>query len=261
MNDPDALLDPMLADYAALAPQYRPLVEALRARGETVVNDHIALRTLDLPEVGLDAMAAPFRAAGWQWARDRYDFPAKRVRARYLRPPRDDLPRVFISELKLDEIDRATRERLCALLGTRVAAGPTVPGRPWRLDAATHAALAEVSEYAAWFAACGWRVNHATVAVHRLQGFVDLAAFVDWVEAEGFPINAKGGRIKGSAEAGLEQGSTRAPAVRIDLDDGPTELPGCYVEFAWRHPLGDDLFDGFIASSADRIFESTDRES
>jgi hypothetical protein len=35
---------------------------------------------------------------------------------------------------------------------------------------------------------------------------------------------------------------------------GKTNVPGCYYEFALRH----NGFDGFIAGSADKIFESTD---
>ena len=45
-----------------------------------------------------------------------------------------------------------------------------------------------------------------------------------------------------------------------EFSDGTRTIPACYVEFALRHPDADGaLFGGFIADSADRIFESTDR--
>jgi hypothetical protein len=34
------------------------------------------------------------------------------------------------------------------------------------------------------------------------------------------------------------------------------DIPGCYYEFALRH----NGFDGFIAGSADKIFESTNKQ-
>ena len=40
------------------------------------------------------------------------------------------------------------------------------------------------------------------------------------------------------------------------LDSLPVNIPGCYYEFALRH----NNFDGFIAGSADKIFESTDNK-
>ncbi len=58
----------------------------------------------------------------------------------------------------------------------------------------------------------------------------------------------------------LEQSSTMANTVTVELSDGPLEVPGCYYEFARRYPDADGvLYEGFIAASADRIFESTNR--
>ena len=46
----------------------------------------------------------------------------------------------------------------------------------------------------------------------------------------------------------------------MKFDDGSKVIPCCYYEFARRYPLPNgNLFQGFVAKSADKIFESTNR--
>ena len=45
----------------------------------------------------------------------------------------------------------------------------------------------------------------------------------------------------------------------IEFVEGLYNIPTCYYEFAYRYKMNEwELFNGFIASSADKIFESTD---
>ncbi len=67
-------------------------------------------------------------------------------------------------------------------------------------------------------------------------------------------MNEAGGLIKGSPAVGLEQSSTRAGLVPVTLKGVTRSIPGCYYEFALRH----GGFDGFVTTSANRLFESTD---
>jgi hypothetical protein len=56
----------------------------------------------------------------------------------------------------------------------------------------------------------------------------------------------------------LEQSSIKAGINRITFQEGEFDIPGCYYEFAFRHPETDGkLYSGFVAKSADKIFEST----
>jgi hypothetical protein len=51
-----------------------------------------------------------------------------------------------------------------------------------------------------------------------------------------------------------------APEVNVKFAENTHPIPGCYYEFAER--LLDShgkLFRGFVPASADKIFESTDR--
>ena len=95
-----ALLDQLWTDYAQLNPQVRAIHQLLEVRGETIVNDHIALRTYNDPRIGLDAVAAAFVRLGYQ-PRDEYVFREKKLFARYYQHPEANAPRIFISELKL----------------------------------------------------------------------------------------------------------------------------------------------------------------
>ena len=134
-------------------------------------------------------------------------------------------------------------------------------GRLWEpVPYAEYQALAEESEYAGWVAALGLRANHFTVSVNALKTFHDLASLLDFLEGERFPLNLAGGRIKGTPEVLLEQAATLADRQPVEFADGPHEVPTCYYEFARRYPNAQgQLYEGFVASSADKIFESTNR--
>ncbi|MBI5535684.1 MAG: DUF1338 domain-containing protein [Deltaproteobacteria bacterium] len=259
----DQLLDRMWHDYVSMNPQACQIHELLTGLGEKVLNDHIALRTFDVPKVGIDVLARPFVAAGYV-ERGRYEFPAKKLLARHYEHP-SDRPKIFVSELRVAElapeaqaiihglveaIDPARTERLdfCA------------SGRPWSLTHAACEALRVHSEYAAWVAAFGFRPNHFTVDVGSLRAFGSIEALNALLKEHGFVLNASGGEVKGSPATLLEQSSVLANVIDVPFDDGVHRVPGCYYEFARRYPMADGrTYQGFIASSADRIFESTDK--
>lgn len=119
--------------------------------------------------------------------------------------------------------------------------------------------LREESEYAAWLYVFGYRANHFTVSINHLEKFKDIQSVNEFLKSEGFPLNSSGGEIKGTPEQLLEQSSTLADRIQISFLEGKFEVPSCYYEFARRYKDSKGrLFSGFIAGSADKIFESTD---
>lgn len=251
------LLAALWEDYAERTPQARAIHDELGAAGEVVVNDHIALRGFAGTRLGIEELAGPFVRAGWRFA-GRYRFVEKQLDARHLAHPEPGRPKIFISELRVGECSLGLREVVAGLVG-QLGAGLAI-GRPWQVSFAEVEALRVESEYAAWVAAHGLRANHFTVLVNALRGFAGLEGLNAWLVERGFVLSAAGGVIKGSPEQGLEQSSTLADSVEVEFSDGRHAVPGCYYEFARRHPGADGrLFDGFIEGSADRIFESTDR--
>jgi hypothetical protein len=257
------LLDALWRDYVASTPQADRIHHLLSERGEIIRNDHIALRTYGDPAIGIDQLARPFEALGWR-SRDQYRFDDKHLRARYWQHTDPALPKVFISELVLAEVSPAARAIIASLvddLPVGFGAREDLPwaGRPWAISHADYQTLLAESEYAAWVAAFGFRVNHFTVDVGSLSTFPDLTALDAFLVEHGFTLNTSGGVIKGSPADRLEQSSTVADSVDVTFTDGTWRIPSCYYEFARRYALpSGEVFQGFVPASADKIFESTD---
>jgi hypothetical protein len=257
------LLDALWRDYTASTPQAERIHQLLLDRGEVVHNDHVALRTYDAPGIGVTALAKPFEALGWQ-GREHYRFDEKHLRARYWQHDDPNLPKIFISELCLAELSAGAQAIVRGLVeqlpaGFSDRADLPYAGRPWNVTHAQYKQLLAESEYAAWVAAFGFRVNHFTVDVGALASFPDLQALVAFLQEHGFVMNASGGLVKGSQAERLEQASTLADAVEVAFADAKIKIPSCYYEFARRYSLPNgDTFHGFVPASADKIFESTD---
>ena len=254
----DELLAMLWQDYVASTPQAARIHALLEARGETIVNDHIALRTFD--SVPMAQLAAPFEALGWE-PRDLYRFEEKHLTARYWQHPTPGVPKLFVSELVTAELSEGAQSAIGELVEQLPADFTPLPwsGRPWHVWYATYDALLVESEYAAWLAAFGFRVNHFTIDVNALTTFADLAELDAFLVANGFTLNHAGGTIKGTPADRLEQSSTRAEIVDVAFADRNARIPSCYYEFAKRYPLPDGaMFQGFVPRSADKIFESTD---
>ena len=264
MNLPD-LLDKMWKDYTRMNPQVLKIYQLFLERGDRVQNDHIALRTFNHPKVSIDVLAQPFLDSGYTYQQD-YHFPEKKLYAKHFQHPDEQLPKIFISELKLEEFDEDLQATVRELMEQVPDKAPQAfdfcsQGRPWEVSYETYEQLRQTSEYAAWMAAHGYRPNHFTVYVNALTSFEDIREVNDFIKSQGFKMNSSGGEVKGSPDVYLEQSSTMADSVAVDFSDGEHKVPACYYEFAQRYPLPEgSLYQGFVATSADKIFESTDKK-
>jgi hypothetical protein len=251
------------ADFARIAPQAAAILHRLEEHGESIVNDHVAFRTFNQGPIRLERLEPLVLGLGYSLL-DEYRFDDKHLRARaYVCP---GSPRLFLSELLCEELSGWTQAiigQLLAQVPSGVASSHEVfwAGRPWApLRFADYERLSSESEYAGWLAALGLRPNHFTVSINHLKTLSSVEQVLDFVEAAGYRINSAGGRVKGSRDVLLEQGSTLADRVPVQFSDGPRVIPTCYYEFALRHPdRTGRLYEGFVPASADRIFESTDR--
>jgi hypothetical protein len=266
MSDVRPLLARLWDDYAAINPQAKAIHKLLGHQGETVVNDHIALRTFDDPRVNLDTLARAFVAGGHKSpSGGEYTFPDKKLFARHFEHADASLPKVFISELRLrdfsPELNAIVKRLLDQMPRTLPGADDfAVAGRPWKISFSDYETLRKESEYAAWMSAFGFRANHFTVLVNALKNFPTLQDLNTFLKSHGFALNTSGGEIKGSPVELLEQSSTLADKTTVDFTDAPRTIPACYYEFARRYPTRDGrLFTGFVAQSADKIFESTNK--
>ncbi|MFN7453774.1 MAG: DUF1338 domain-containing protein [Pseudobdellovibrionaceae bacterium] len=266
MNRLENLLSKMWLDYCQMNPKAKKIYDLLTAQGETVFNDHIALRTFDHPRLGLEGLAKVFKGLGYVEKQD-YTFVEKKLYAKhYEHGTNPEYPKIFISELQLkkmsplvqQEVEKMVSQIPESLLTTEDF---SMCGRPWKMSFKTYSELAKESEYASWVAAYGFRPNHFTVNINVLKKFSDISGLNEFLEKNGYVLNKSGGVIKGSRADYLEQSSTMAENVSVEFTDGIQSIPGCYYEFAKRYPLADGkLYQGFVAKSADKIFESTNRQ-
>jgi hypothetical protein len=261
----DSIFDRLWEQYIAENPGAGAIHHLFQNEGETVVNDHVAFRTFDDPRVNIDVLAKPFILAGYRPAGE-YQFEKKKLRARHYEiPGSPESPRVFISELMLKEFSQELQDIIRRQLDSvpeDILNAPDLIFRGSIFSSISHAVyekLREESEYAAWMYAFGFRANHFTVSINYLEKFESIEELNSFLKRNGFQLNSSGGEIKGTPGQLLEQSSTLADQVEVSFSDGTHTIPGCYYEFARRYPGKDGkLFSGFIAGSADKIFESTD---
>lgn len=104
------------AQYRAAVPDARRVEDALRARGETWNEDHLALRTLPGAHCGAHVLEKAFALLGYE-RRDSFRFEDKQLSAFWMSPPlapgarsAQVLPKVFISELIPDAFSGPFRE-------------------------------------------------------------------------------------------------------------------------------------------------------
>ncbi|MCG8477416.1 MAG: DUF1338 domain-containing protein [Cytophagales bacterium] len=258
------LLQKMWEDYVGLNPHVLEIHNIFVERGDDVYNDHIAIRTYNHPKVCVDVLARPFLKGGYKEAGN-YRFEEKKLNAKHFEHEDESLPKVFISELRLEEFDQELNDIVTGLIdqipdGVNQEDYFPVSKRVWDVSHETYEKLLEKSEYAAWVAAFGFRANHFTVYVNKLKSLDNLKDLNEVVRENGFLINESGGEVKGSKEVYLEQSSTLAGKIDLEFSGGKMyRVPACYYEFALRYPLENGkLFQGFVAKSADKIFESTD---
>lgn len=265
MDTAKIIFDRLWKDYLQQNPEAKKIYDLLTAEGENVQNDHIAFRTFDHPRINIDILAKPFLEAGYVFAGD-YVFEEKKLFAKHYEHKTDaTAPRIFISQLetgKFSDFLQNTVKSLVERLPDTVVSSRELlfSGNVWGTpNFKTYQQLREESEYAAWLYVYGFRANHFTVSVNALQKYNILEKLNAFLKKSGFTMNDSGGEIKGTPQQLLEQSSTRAGKLPVQFEEGVHEIPACYYEFARRYPDQDgQLYSGFIAKSADKIFESTD---
>jgi hypothetical protein len=213
------LLDALWRDYAQFAPQADRIRRLLIERGEVVHDDHIGLWTFDVTGIDLAAMAAPFEACGWV-GRERYS--ATAARARYWQHDNPDLPKIFISEVVVDELSPAAQAVVRKLELPDKISLPSA--RTWSLSQADYEAIDHVG--AAWVAAMGFRVHHVTVDANALASFPDRHALVAFLGEHMFETTdvASARRIE----------ITHVAGEPISID-GAFTIPGARYEMVWRY--------------------------
>lgn len=285
----DTIMKALFEPYKKSVTDVNKVSEALVQKGiitsqSEIVNDHIAFRTLGIPNLGIASFEKIFLHYGYK-KKDYYFFEKKQLNAYWYSPPHPKFPRIFISELRVadqsqevqntikkytnaitidpvDELDLDNPEQVGAFFYKSLWDLPTL---------ADYNALAASSEYAAWVIYNRYYLNHYTISVHELKdGYNTLKEFNAFLSEIDIKLNDSGGIIKTSNDGLLKQSSTVAKMVNATFADGEQlHISGSYVEFAERLALPEfknivpknlkrnQRRDGFESANADKIFEST----
>ena len=258
--------------------------ENIISNASDIENDHIAFRTMGVSHLGIRSLEKIFLHYGYT-KMDFYLFPEKKLNAYWYAPPAPKYPRIFLSELQVDQLsleaqqiilnytNEVTVDPVDSLdLDNAKAVDYFLHSALWHIPLlADYMALAKESEYAAWVIYNRYYLNHFTISVHNLKpGYNTVALFNNFLQQKGFTLNDAGGKIKTSPDNGLLQSSTIARMVEAEFAHGEKQsIAGSYVEFAERRilPQYQQLApeainhshrrEGFEANNADKIFEST----
>lgn len=285
----DAVLGGLMRRYSERVPDVQKVINAMINEGiiqspEEIENDHIAFRTMGVPNLGIASFEKIFLHYGYE-KRDEYNFTEKKLTAYWYAPPEPHYPRIFASELRVHELsdetqriihqytDTVTSDPVDALdLDDAEAIDHFLHQPLWTTPTLSdYQALLHESEYAAWVIYNRYYLNHFTISVHNLKaGYNTIDEFVRFLENRGFRLNSAGGTIKVSPDGALRQAST--VAQMIDAEFARSEvfrIAGSYVEFAERRILPQFQHlpatqisrqhrrEGFETGNADKIFEST----
>lgn len=251
--------------YTTRNPSVQKIYDLFVSHGEEVINDHIAFRTFDDNRIDIDALSKVFRENGYI-EKGQYKFEKKKLFAKHFEHGEDEkAPRIFISQLLTSEfsayLQNIVKQSIDKIPGELFGSGGLIySGNLWGQPSfEIYNKLKEESEYAAWLYVYGFCANHFTVSINHLSNFRKIGDVNTLLKDKGFSLNDSGGEIKGTPEQLLEQSSIKAEPVKIEFSEGEREIPGCYYEFAKRYQGSDGMiFSGFLADSADKIFESTD---
>lgn len=285
----DTILNGLFKTYFERVPDVQKITNAMIKKGwvssqEDIINDHVAFRTLGVPNLGIKSFEKIFLKHGYQ-KKEFYSFEAKKLNAYWYAPPKSNLPRIFISELRVNELS-GTAQQIIQKYTHSIIKDPADNidlnnasevieffEKPlWKLPTLKDFdTLLNESEYAAWVIYNRYYLNHYTISVHELpEGFDRLEKFNEFLIDLGIKLNDSGGIIKTSKDGLLLQSSSVAEMIKADFSDHKTkEIAGSYVEFAERKILpefqnlnqdqimAEHRRDGFETANADKIFEST----
>lgn len=285
----DIVLNGLMRRYQERVPDVGIILNAMVQDGivenaGAIENDHIAFRTMGVPQLGVQSFEKIFLHYGYE-KRDHYFFEGKKLDAWWYSPPRESDPRIFVSELRVGDLSDES-QRIIHSYTDEVATDPAdsldldngeavdafLHQPLWRTPTVSdYQALLKESEYAAWVVYNRYYLNHFTISVHNLpEGYNTVAQFNEFLEEHGIKLNTSGGKIKVSPDGGLLQSATVAEMLDAEFANGEQlRISGSYVEFAERKVLPEfaDLSmgeikrkhrrDGFEAGNADKIFEST----
>lgn len=283
--------------YLHRVPYARSYADLVNHRGGKIFIDHVGFRTLhthtgEQPE-GIQAISHIFDFLGYRET-GQYGIPRKHLKAICLEADVPGLPRVFVSQLDVQQLPGWARQLLPGILddtpylltdaGIELIARLKEDGyltaeaadilekelvryfrRAWRMpfkDAVVK--MNDVSHYAAWVLLHGNAPSHFAVLVNEqaVPSWPDLETTCEAMRSHGLPMKEQ---IEGERGSRLQQSATYAvkEEVKVRSDEGIENITWtyAYLELLQRGNIRDGdrmiLFPGFIESQESRLYNMT----
>ena len=280
------VLESLFSTYSERVPDVKKITDAMVLNNivsdqSEIINDHIAFRTMGVKNLGINSFEKIFLHHGYK-KKDYYFFKEKKLNAYWYSHPGKNMPRIFISELIVDDLSQNSQEIIRSYTN-QVKKDPVdqinlddaeeiinfLSNPLWSLPTLKdYNQLLNETEYGSWVIYNRYYLNHYTISVHELkENYNTLEKFNNFLRSIDIRLNDSGGIIKKSKDGLLLQSSSVANKLTADFEEGKSLISGSYVEFAERKVLTkyknlDKIKsihrrDGFETSNADKIFEST----
>jgi len=266
-NTLEKVLTSLLTPYKKSVTDVAKITNAMLAAGiieneKDIANDHIAFRTLGVKHLGIASFEKIFLHFGYE-KKGFYNFEEKKLNAYWYAPPAEHFPRIFISELQVDDLSEQAQ---------KIIYNYTDPITQDPIDSLD---LDNSTDVANFFYKPLWGLPSSEEYTTLLneteyEGYNTVEDFNNFLEGIQIKLNTAGGKVKISGDGLLKQSSTVAKMIDATFSDNKTlKIAGSYVEFAERKLLPEysetkkeDIKrnyrrDGFETANADKIFEST----
>ena len=181
------ILESLFDTYSKRVPDVKKITSALIEskiinHQNDIINDHIAFRTMGVKNLGIKSLEKIFLHHGYV-KRDFYSFENKKLNAYWYSHSEKNMPRIFISELRVDELSKETTEIIYKYTN-QVTTDPVDKldlnsysevinflSKPlWNLPTVDdYNNLLKESEYASWVIYNRYYLNHYTISVHELS--------------------------------------------------------------------------------------------
>ena len=108
----DDLLNHMWKTYTSLNPHIKEVLDLIKSKENTeILNDHIALRAFNHEMINKNKLADFFLGSGYKFVENLH-FDQKRLDASYYIHPNNKLPRIFISELRIQDFSTEFQNKI-----------------------------------------------------------------------------------------------------------------------------------------------------
>ena len=291
------LLQKLWEEYLERVVYAKKYVDLVNIKGGTVVNDHIAIRTLkthtgEQPE-GIRAIKHILNSLEYKPVQN-YTFPKRRLSAIHFEHPDVLFPKIFVSQLEVEQLPDWAQD----LINRTVVDTPYILSdssiellqklkingqlpieaaqllindlvqyfrRPWKIPLKEDVLkLNDISQYAAWVLLHGNSINHFTAFINfqNVKEWPDLESTCKGLVEAGVPMKDK---IEGNKGTKLQQSATKAVKEEVDIigDDGKEKMiwTYAYYELAQRGYITENgktkLFTGFLGEQAIHLFDMT----